>query len=231
MATPAASQDNAALLERCLLFQALDPDSRVEVARRAHRRRFAAGDPIVQAKDPGRSMMAVASGKVRISLATRDGKDLVLADLGEGELFGEIALLDGRERSADATALTDCEILVLERADVLPLLESRPEVCLKLLDTLCARIRSSDERMADIAFFDSASRVAKALLSLVEQGPASPSGVKAPLSQTAIAHMTGNSLESVNRQLRDWHRRGVVELREGGVVVLQPQALADLAGG
>jgi CRP/FNR family transcriptional regulator, cyclic AMP receptor protein len=227
MTTPAASQDNAVLLERCLLFEALDADSRIELAHRAHRRRFAAGDAIVRARDPGRSMMAVASGKVRISLATRDGKDLVLADLGEGELFGEIALLDGRERSADATALTDCEILVLERADVVPILESKPEACLKLLETLCERIRSSDERMADIAFFDAASRVAKAVLRLVEQAP----GAKAPLSQAAIAHMTGNSVESVNRQLRDWHRRGVIELREGGVVVLQPKALADLAGG
>jgi CRP-like cAMP-binding protein len=231
MANSAAIEDNAALLERCLLFEALDAESRVEMAQRAHRRRFHAGDIIVQAKDPGRSMMAVASGKVRISLTTRDGKDLVLADLGEGELFGEIALLDGRERSADATALTDCEVLVLERADVLPLLESKPGACLKLLETLCARIRSSDERMADIAFFDAASRVARAVLRLVEQGAQSPAGAKALLSQAAIAHMTGNSLESVNRQLRDWHRRGVVELREGGVVVLQPKTLADLAGG
>ena len=225
MAIPAVNQDNANLLQSCLLFEALDDASRTEVAQRAHRRHFKAGDLIVRAGDPGRSMMAVASGQVRISLITREDKELVLADLGEGEVFGEMALLDGRERSADATALSDCEVLVIERADVLPILEKRPAACLKLLETLCARIRSSDERMADIAFFDTASRLAKALLRLMEQGPF----IKAPLSQGALAQLTGNSLESVNRHLRDWHRRGVVEMREGGVVVLQPTALADLA--
>jgi CRP-like cAMP-binding protein len=78
-------------------------------------------------------------------------KHLILAELAAGEFFGEIALLDGKPRSASATALTKCELLVLERRDVLPFLERSPTACLNLMQLLCERIRRADERMSEIA--------------------------------------------------------------------------------
>ena len=115
-------------------------------------RSFSPGEPICRSGDPGLSMMAVVVGVVRISLPTVRGKELILADLPAGELFGEIAMLDGKPRSANATALTACDLLVLERRNAIPFLEADPAVCLRLMEILCARIRRSDERMADIAF-------------------------------------------------------------------------------
>ena len=90
----------------------------------------------------------------RISRTTRRGKEIILADFGSGELFGEIALLDGKPRSANVVALTNCELMFLERRNVIPFLERNPTTRMKLMEILCARIRRSDERMSNIAFFN-----------------------------------------------------------------------------
>ena len=215
-----------ALLDRCILFRALDEESRRDLAARAHRRRYHAGDTIFTTGAPGHSMMGVLSGRVRITLPLVKGREVVLADLPAGEVFGEVALLDGRDRSASATALTDCELLVLDRAHVLPILEQRPDVCLRLLSLVCDRLRRSDERMADIAFADLPSRLAKLLLARTE-GMGSPGRLR--LSQLELATMIGGSRENVNRQLRDWQKRGYVELGIGSVTIRSRDDLASIA--
>ena len=216
------------VLEKSFLFGALDEADRRELAGRAYSRTYAAGMPIFHLGAPGDSMMAVLSGTVRISLPTPKGKELVLSDLSPGELFGEVALLDGAERSAAATALTDCELLVLHRRDVLPFLEQNPAACLKLLSLLCARLRGSDERMADIAFSDLGARLAKTLLQkTAASGHSSPA--KLALSQSELGNMIGGTRENVNRLLRDWRRLGIVETRKGWIVIVRPDHLAQLA--
>ena len=230
---PANSGDAAnaavALLDRCVLFQALDADDRRTLGARARRRFYAAGDTIFRLGDIGQSMMAVASGTVRISFPNPQGGEIVLADLGPHDVFGEVALLDGRERSAAATALTACELLVLERRDVVPFLEQRPTACLRLLDLLCARLRRSDERMSDIAFTDLSVRLAKTLLRRCPEVPAGETAL-VTLSQAELAGMSGGSRENVNRVLRDWQRRGIVKPKRGAVAVLDRAGLARLAG-
>ena len=170
-------------------------------------------------------MMAVVVGTVRISFPTVRGKEIILADLRPGELFGEIALLDGRSRSANARALTNCQLLVLARRDVLPFLQSNPAACLKLMEMLCARIRHSDERMADIAFLHLPVRLAKILLSYQ---PASRGATKLSLSQSELAEMTGGTREKVNRCLRAWQRQGILELKNRWTIILKPEALRTL---
>ena len=148
MANNPAAERGLKLLEKCTLLAALDDKARRELAGHAHLRHFAAGDAICRIGEHGDSMMAVVLGVVRISLPVVRGKEIILADLRAGEMFGEIAML------ANATAHTNCELMVLERRDVLPFLERNPAACMKLMEILCARIRRSDERMSDIAFFD-----------------------------------------------------------------------------
>lgn len=222
---PAGRTVTPSPLDGGLLFRALDEAARDELVNRARRCRYAAGDPVFHLGDPGQSMMAVLSGTVRISLVTSRGRDVVLADLGPGEVFGEVALLDGRDRSAGARALTDCELLVLDRRDVVPLLERRPDLCLRLLSLLCGRLRRSDERMADIAFSELPTRLAKTLLA---QAGAS-AGERLRLSQGELADMVGSARENVNRHLSDWRRRGIVELGKGWVEVRRPAELAAIA--
>ena len=164
MAEGPASDHGRKSLEKSTLFGALDEKVRREIAAYAKPRRYAAGEPICRLDDHGDSMMAVVVGTVRISLPALKGREIILADLQPGELFGEIALLDGKPRSANATAHTNCELMVLERRDVMPFLERNPSACIKLMEILCSRIRRSDERMSDIAFYDLPVRLAKTLL-------------------------------------------------------------------
>ncbi|HTC04145.1 MAG TPA: Crp/Fnr family transcriptional regulator [Xanthobacteraceae bacterium] len=225
MANSPAAERGLKLLEKCALFSALDGKARLELAAHAHPRHFAAGDPICRIDEHGDSMMAVVLGVVRISLPAVRGKEIILADLGAGEMFGEIALLDGKPRSANATAHTNCELMVLERRDVLPFLERNPAACMKLMAILCARIRRSDERMSDIAFFDLPARLAKTLLSYPAQGHGA---AKLSLSQRELAEMSGGTRENVNRCLRDWQRRGILELKDRWTIILKPEALREL---
>ena len=139
MTTETTAARGRKLLEQCPLFAGMDERSRRELVALAVPRNFGVGEPICRLGDVGLSMMAVVTGTVRITLPMPKGKEIILADLPAGELFGEIAMLDGKPRSADATALTKCELLVLERRHVIPILEQNPAMCLKLMEMLCAR--------------------------------------------------------------------------------------------
>jgi CRP/FNR family cyclic AMP-dependent transcriptional regulator len=214
------------LLEQSPLFAQMDENSRRDLIGLAVPRNFAAGETICRIGDPGGSMMAVLAGTVRISLPTVKGKEIILGDMHTGELFGEIALLDGKPRSANATALTKCELLVLERRNVIPLLQRNPAACLQLMELLCARIRRSDERMADLAFYELPTRLAKLLLGYVTEKVGKEPRIS--LSQTELAEMVGATRENVNRCLRDWQRRGLVRLQDGWTVILDADRLRGM---
>ena len=213
------------LLEKCALFVSLDEKARRDITGYAVPRGFKAGDSICRLGDHGDSMMAVVIGSVRISRPTSRGKEIILADLGSGELFGEIALLDGKPRSANVVALTNCELMVLERRNVVPFLERNPAACMKLMEILCARIRRSDERMSDIAFFNLPVRLAKTLLNYQ---PDVHVGAKLSLSQSELAEMAGATREKVNRCLRDWQRQGIIELKNRWTIIRKPEVLRAL---
>ena len=105
------------LISECVLFRGLSSDQRSMLVRSAHLRSLGAGDTIFLTGDPGDSMMAVLTGTVRMSAPSPDGKELILSLMQPGEFFGELALLDGNERSADAKAMTDCTLAILNRRD------------------------------------------------------------------------------------------------------------------
>lgn len=226
MATNTAVERGRKLLEKCTLFATLDQKARREIAAYAKPRSFGLGELICRLGDPGDSMMAVIVGTVRISLPAIKGREIILADLQTGDLFGEIALLDGKMRSADATAHTKCELMVLHRRDLFPFLERNPAACIKLMEMLCARIRRSDERMADIAFLNLQARLAKTLLNYPTNSAGS---IRLSLSQSELAAMAGGARENVNRCLRDWQRRGILELKDRWTIIRQPEALRKLA--
>jgi CRP-like cAMP-binding protein len=226
-----ASQDNAHILGKSLLFGALDDAARRELAARVHRQSFNTGDPIFHVGAPGQSMMVILNGTVRVSLPGPKGKAVILADVAAGELLGEVALLDGKERSADASALTKCELLVLERRDVVAFLEKRPDVCLKLLELMCARLRKSDQRMSDIAFFELSARLAKVLLDRAGTPGRAGAKPKLSLSQTELAGMINATRENVNRCLRNWQRQGIVDVTERWITLLQHDMLETIVEG
>jgi len=190
--------------------------------------RYAEGVLIFAKGDPGNSMMAVLRGRVMISSPSVDGRQVVLTTFREGDVFGEIALLDGKERTADATAAADCELLVVARRSLLGLLERQPELAHQLLIVLCERIRRTNEQVEDFAFLHLETRIAKALLRLAQEegqrAPASHLGLK--ISQRALGEIVGSSRESVNKHLQDWKRSGIIELEKGSILIRDVEALA-----
>jgi len=227
-----AAEENYRFLDKCQLFGALDDGAKRALTAHAYRRRFTPGETIFSIGAPGISMMAVCSGTVRITFPSTTGKEIILTDLSGGEVFGEISVLDGSARSANAISLTQCELLILERRDLVPFLESNPHICMKLLAVLCGRLRRTNDLMADIAFYDLPKRLAKQLLRLrttLSDGMDSQPKMRLSCSQNELANMIGASRENVNRCLKDWQRRGVVNVDDGSIVLTNLPDLEKLA--
>jgi CRP/FNR family cyclic AMP-dependent transcriptional regulator len=216
-------------LGRSFLFPLLNPSERERFIAAAHPRSWPAGATIFVLDDPGTSMMLVRTGTVRIGYPTPEGRTFLLAELGPGSVFGEIALLDGGPRSADATAATDCTLWAFERRDFLPLLEHNWKLAEAVLRVVCGRLRSADAHIADLAFSDLPGRLAKTLIARAQPGPR---GAPPRVSDTqgALAAMVGGSREAVNRCLRKWQRDGLVSIADGRILLPDTEALAEAAG-
>jgi CRP/FNR family transcriptional regulator, cyclic AMP receptor protein len=236
MSIPGGSQpaarprDKLSLLRSHPLFRDL-PSAVIErLGSYMKTRRVARGTAIFAKGDPGTGLMGVLAGSVKVSVASAEGKDIVLNVFREGEVFGEIALLDGRPRTADAIAMSDCELIVIERRDFVPFLTGQPEVMLKFIEILCSRLRHTSEQVQDITFLNLPTRLAKTLLQLTggEEAGSAPRR-KAAITQREISQMIGMSRESTNKQLRTWEKRGWIKLERGGLAVLAPDKLAVIA--
>jgi CRP/FNR family transcriptional regulator, cyclic AMP receptor protein len=217
-------EEHAQLLRRQVLFAKLGDAEIAELLTRARIQRHAAGTEIFAKGSPGESMMAVLHGSVKITSPSSDGREVVLNIIDAGEFFGEIALLDGGERSGYATALTDCELLIFYRRDFLPFLQRHPDVFVQLIEVLCQRLRNTSELVEDVAFVTLGSRVAKTLLRLVEHERAATKPVVLHVTQRELGNMVGGARESVNRQLQAWQKAGLIELGKGTI------AIRDLTG-
>jgi len=221
-------RDKLSLLRNHSLFRDLPAAVIEHLGSYMKTRKVARGTSIFAKGDPGTGLMGVLAGTVKVSVASADGKDIVLNLFHEGEVFGEIALLDGRPRTADATAMSECELVVIERRDFVPFLSDHPDVMLKFIEILCSRLRRTSEQVQDITFLNLPTRLAKTLLQLtaVEDGSARR---KAAVTQREISQMIGISRESTNKQLRAWAKRGWIRLERGGVNVVAPDKLAAIA--
>jgi CRP/FNR family transcriptional regulator, cyclic AMP receptor protein len=219
------------VLGECVLFRDLEPEERNILFARVRVRSYAAGETIFLMGSAGDSLMAVLSGSVRISVPSPDGKEIVLAIIPPREVFGEIALLDGKERTADARAIGACTLAILERREVLAFLKAYPKVWPKVVDVLCSRLRNTDQHIAEIALLELPARLAKALLRLAgaEDGSAKPGPLQIQLSQRELGNICGASRESVNKCLRGWQRRNIVQIEESLITVTNRTALEELA--
>jgi CRP-like cAMP-binding protein len=191
-------------------------------------RTYQSGEPVFLKGDQGSAMMAVLSGRVRICSYSADGREVVLNVINPGEVFGEIALIDGGERTADAFAMEATDLLILSRRDFLPYLEKNPQLCVQLLEVICRRLRSTSEQLEDLNFLDVRSRLAKRLLFLANRhGEVSEQGIRinVRLSQHMLASMIGTSREAVNKQLRAWEGKGLIDVRRGSITILDREGL------
>jgi CRP/FNR family cyclic AMP-dependent transcriptional regulator len=213
------------LIGECVLFRALSPDQRSTLVQGAHLRRLAAGDTIFLMGDPGDSMMAILAGSVRISAPSPDGKEIILGLMGPGEFFGELALLDGNERSADAKAISDCTLAILNRRDVLQFLDRNPGGWASMVEILCERLRRTTVQITEVALLELPVRLAKTLLRLTDTGTAGP--IK--LSQRELGNIVGATRESVNKCMREWLRSNTIRIDGNSITILDRTSLQTIA--
>lgn len=219
------------LFQRHHLLGRLDPGEIDTLALRARVERHPAGREIFAKGSPGRHMIAVLRGSVKIASPSPAGREIVLNLVHAGEIFGEIAVIDGGERTASATAMTDCDLLVLDRRDVIPMFERHPEICMMLMRVLCERLRRTSQQVEDVLFRSLQSRLAKVLLQIAgDLARPQPFGATLGfrLPQRELATMAGGSRESVNKQLQAWHKAGLIELNRGAIVIRDAAAIERL---
>src|SRR5260370_5115744 len=177
----------------------------------------------------GASMMAVLDGKVRISIPSHEGREIVLAVLQPGEVFGEIALLDGKERTADAHATTACALAVLERRDVLEFLERQPNAWPRVVEVLCDRLRATDLQMAEVAMQPLPVRLAKVLLRMTYVETLGRPAAGVHVSQRELGNIVGASRESVNKCLSQWQRSGWLRIERTSITISDRTTLEHVA--
>jgi CRP/FNR family transcriptional regulator/CRP/FNR family cyclic AMP-dependent transcriptional regulator len=218
------------LLERVPFLAALSPDDRRWLHERVRRRTFARGDIIFQKDDPGQSLFIIETGSVRIYVPGAQGVDLTLAVMGAGDFFGDLSLLDGRPRSASASAISEAVLVTVERTDFTNLLRARPESSLLVLAEISKRVRDTDQMATDLAFLDVSGRLARKLSELAESHGSPRDGgvlIDIPLTQEELANMIGVTRESVNRNLGEFRRLGLVTREGRRLLVQNPDGLRD----
>jgi len=211
------------------LFTGLSEPELVVVGERVRQRRYRQGDTIFYRDDPGVALYIILDGRVKIHNETPDGGDMIIAVLTTGDFFGELAVIDGDERSACATSLEPTELLMLTKEDLHDIIQRNPKIGLNLLVTLAGRLRRTTEALQALSTLDVNGRVAKQLLMLSTQhGIQTPQGsqIELRLTQADLAALVGASRESVNKVLGYFRRRGWVEIDERHrITVLNPAEL------
>lgn len=228
--------DKLSLLAKHWLLSHLTPSELELLGRHVRIQHHKANEVIFHKGDAGLGMMAVVSGRIKISSAAGRDKEVVLNIIDPGEVFGEIALLDGKPRTADATAMEPTELLVLDRRDFLPMIERHPQVCLRIINVLCERIRHTNEQLEDTLFLLQSTRLAKTLVRLArEYGRKTADGVTIDikLSQRELGNLVGMRREGLNRQLSLWRDEGLIAIEDGRISVrnvVKLEQAADQAG-
>jgi CRP/FNR family cyclic AMP-dependent transcriptional regulator len=230
--SPTSAVDRREILKSISVFRDLTERDFEELVSITTTRRLAAKEVLFHKGDPGVQLYGVMRGRLKVSAAGADGKEVVFGLMGPGEVIGEIALLDSRPRSGTVAAMEEAELLSLHRRDLISFLERRPRVAIQLAEVLAGRLRRLSELMEDTLFRTLPSRLAKRLLSLAEAyGRRTPSGlvIDLKLPQHELGEMVGTSRESINKQLRAWVDEGLVRLEKGQIVLRDEDALQSLA--
>ena len=227
-----AAADKERLLARHFLFAGLEADLLRRLAGLSETMTLARGDVLFYQGDEGDALYGIFDGSIRISLTSPDGKEFTINLMENGDVFGEIALLDGLSRTADARAGRDSRLMRIPRRAFLDLMDKEPRLMRHVIDMLCERIRVTTGEMTDVAFLDLRARLAKRLLDLslshgVEEGAGIRIGLT--LTQTDVAQMLGVTREAVNKQIQTLVRSGLISMERGTITILARPKLSDIA--
>jgi CRP-like cAMP-binding protein len=210
------------LLGRTDLFRSLSEADRGAVAAQMREATFASGQLIFGRGDPGEGLYLVVEGRVRLSVLSAEGRVLSFNHAGRGDIFGEIATLDGQARTADATALTRVTTAMLSRSSLKRLMEVKPQLAQAMVALLCRRLRTTSEQVEAIALHSTRVRLARFLLAataLKGEGDANqrPAVLDIEMSQTELGLLLGASRSKVNEALSTLEKLGAVHHTAGHI--------------
>lgn len=221
------------LLGRTALFGSLDEAERRAIADEMREVNFDPSQVIFARGDAGREIYLVVSGRVRISVLTAEGRELSFAHAEPGAIFGEIAMLDGGPRSADATAVGKVSALSLSKPAFKRLMETQPHVAEAAVRFLCSRIREADQQLEAIALYPIEGRLARFFLAAARtKAPDTKEGrvtIELPMSQSELALLIGASRPKVNTALSMLESSGALE-RSGSRIICDIEELQAIAG-
>ncbi len=214
-------------LQQVPLFRAFRQDDLQRISDVVKIQSIKKGDTLFRKGEQGTALYLIVSGKIKISVTSRLGDEVILSILSNGELFGDMALLDGMNRSADAVAVEDSQLYVLYQDDFIAILMKSSTAIKALFSTLCARLRKTDKFVEETCFLNVSSRLARRLSEFAErQIKAGEQGeIRIEMTQSELASMVGATRESVNKELRSMREKGIVKTVGRSVVVCDLERL------
>jgi len=219
--------DVPSILRATSLLRSVPDEDLNAVAAASRLRSFRRGQVVFTRSDPGDTVIVVVSGRVKVTVRSADGGELTLAIVPPGGLLGELGVVDGGPRSADAETVEECQLLMIPREVIRDVCARVPAASQALTSSIAATLRRLTEATADLVFLDLPRRVAKVLLN---QPRGDDGTIKHRMNQEELAHQVGSTRQSVNAALRAFERRGWIEMHDRAVTVKQPAALGRFAG-
>jgi len=221
--------DLAQLIADTPLLASLPAEDRASILTNFVRRTYPRAETIFRTGDPGTHLYLIESGRVKITRVSPDGREALVAIIGQGEVFGELSLFDAGLRTADARTMEPTVLQALSHDVFRRYVLGHPEIAWQMFRILAMRLRAADETIQDVVFFDVPGRVARRLLDLAQRhGREVDAGalrIDVPITQEEIAQMIGASRESVNKALGTFIERGWVTLDERIYTIRNPDAL------
>ncbi len=195
-------------------------------------RRFRRRGRVIAAGEAGAAVYAVLEGYVKLSRTNPNGREIVLELAGPGSIFGEIGVINGWRRSADAVALSDCRVLAMDGRHFMDALRRSPEALIAIIRNLSERLLATTSQMEDALFLPAGARVARALIRLAAlNSQPTPEGLQIDMaiSQRELGNMTGLARESINKQLATWREEKIIRLEGAHITLTDAAALQAIA--
>ena len=219
-------------LRRVSIFAQLEQQQLQFLLKKFRPHHYHRNEVVFHQGDPAGRMHIIIEGRIRISIASEDGRETDIALLQSGDCFGEMALLDDSNRSATATALVPSESIALLRQDFLDFLNENPRVVSEVNNMLMERLRSSNQMLGDMAFLDVPTRLAKQLLELSEANTGEGQGddsLQVLMGQDELARLVGASRETISRTLNSYRRLGILSISHRRITITDRAALERMA--
>lgn len=222
--------ERLASLEKAPLFSVLEQSDLRLLAKKFHAVRYRRSEVVFREGEPAERLFLISTGRVKLSIASPNGQELLIGVLGPGQIFGELAVIDRGPRAMNARAMEEADLFALDADVFWTMLENRPTLARRLLELMARRLRRADQTSQDLVFFDTPTRLARRLLELAEEhgepvGDGDEICVTVRVTQEEIAQMIGTTRGSVNRLIASFAGRGWIDWNDGHPIILRPEAL------